>query len=46
MTLSFSSTLMYAGDAKIDQVIHGSRVKGEFDKNYFLFIGATMRYAF
>ncbi|MCP3850658.1 MAG: hypothetical protein GY694_10550 [Gammaproteobacteria bacterium] len=46
MYLSISSTLMYAGDAKIDQVISGSRVKGEFDKNYFLFLGGSMRYTF
>ena len=46
LTFSISSTLMYAGNAKIDQNISGSRVKGEFDKNHFLFVGGSMKYTF
>lgn len=43
---SIGTTLMYAGKAKVDQMTPGGRVKGEFDKNYVLFVGATLRYIF
>lgn len=43
---SIGTTLMYAGRAKVDQLTPGGRVKGEFDKNYVLFVGATLRYLF
>lgn len=46
LVFSISSTLLYAGNAKIDQNILGRRVKGEFDKNYFLFVGGSLRYTF
>jgi len=37
---------MYAGKGKVDQVAQGVRFKGEFDKNYILFLGGTLRYRF
>ena len=40
------ATLLMVGDGKIDQTSQGVRVIGEFDKNYVLFLGATLRYVF
>jgi long-chain fatty acid transport protein len=40
------ATLYLVGDASIDQTSQGVRVVGEFDKNMFLFLGGTLRYAF
>ena len=34
------------GDGKVDQTAQGVRFKGEFDNNYALFIGGTLRYEF
>ena len=38
------STLMWAGNGDVDQTAQDVRFKGEFDKNYILFLGATIRY--
>ena len=43
---AFGATLMHAGDNAIDQTSQGVRVKGEFDKSWLLFLGATLRYRF
>ncbi len=43
---SIGGTLMYAGKGKVDQVAQGVRFKGEFDSNYILFLGGTLRYRF
>jgi long-chain fatty acid transport protein len=47
-TRSYSIGLSYVwlGDGKIDQVTQGSRVKGEFDTNYFVSIGGNARFLF
>jgi hypothetical protein len=34
------------GDAKIDLTSQGVRAAGEFDTNYILFLGGTVRYRF
>jgi len=34
------------GDAEIDQTSQGIRAAGQFDQNYILFAGGTVRYAF
>ena len=39
-------TFMYAGEGKVDQVAQGVRFKGEFDTNYIVFLGGTLRYYF
>ena len=41
---ALSTSLMYAGDAKVDQTTQGARFKGEFDTNLVLSLGATIRY--
>jgi long-chain fatty acid transport protein len=43
---SIGATLMYLGDGKVDQTAQGVRFKGEFDTNYALFVGGTLRYEF
>ncbi|MBD1389122.1 outer membrane protein transport protein [Neiella sp. HB171785] len=43
---SIGASLMVFGDTKIDNTVQGVRVKGDFDDNYLLFLGATMRYVF
>ena len=43
---SLGATLIYLGDGKVDQTAQGVRFKGEFDTNYALFVGATLRYEF
>jgi len=43
---SIGGTLMYLGKGKIDSVDQGVRFKGEFDSNYILFAGGTLRYRF
>jgi len=43
---ALGATLMWAGDGVIDQTSQGVRVKGEFDKNWLLFLGGTLRYQF
>ncbi len=46
LDFAIGSTFMYAGDEKVDQMTAGGRVKGEFDKNYIIFLGTTVRYTF
>jgi len=41
---ALGATLYMIGDAAIDQTSQGVRVKGEFDKNLILFLGATMKF--
>ena len=43
---AIGATLMYLGDGKVDQTAQGVRFKGEFDTNYALFVGGTLRYEF
>ena len=43
---SLGATLTYLGDGKVDQTAQDVRFKGEFDTNYALFVGGTLRYAF
>ena len=43
---SLGATLMYGGDAKVDQTTQGVRFKGEFDTNLLMFIGGSVRYQF
>ena len=46
LNYSIGATLAYLGDGKVDQTTQGVRFKGEFDTNYALFLGGTLRYAF
>jgi long-chain fatty acid transport protein len=46
LDFSLGSTLMYLGEAKVDQTAQGARFQGKFDENYILFIGATLRYTY
>lgn len=43
---SLGATLMYAGEAKVDQTTQGVRFNGEFDTNLILFLGGSIRYIF
>ena len=43
---SLGATLVWLGDGKVDQTAQGVRFKGEFDKNFALFMGATLHYEF
>ena len=43
---ALGATLIYGGEGKVDQVTQGFRIKGEFDTNYILFLGGTIRYVF
>jgi long-chain fatty acid transport protein len=43
---SLGATLYMIGDAEIDLVSQGVRAAGEFDNNYILFLGGTVRYRF
>ena len=40
------ASIMYAGDAEVDQTAQGVRFKGEFDTNLVYFLGGTVRYTF
>ena len=46
LDFSFGSSLMYAGNGKIDQTAQGVRFKGEYDTNLILTLGGTLRYTF
>jgi long-chain fatty acid transport protein len=39
-------SLLYGGDADIDQTSQGVRVAGDFDSNWILFLGGALRYRF
>ena len=41
-----SASLVYFGDGKVDQTAQGVRTKGEFDKNWILFLGGNIRHEF
>ncbi len=43
---SVGASLVMFGDTEIDNTVQGVRVKGEFDSNYLLFLGGTLRYVF
>ena len=41
-----SASLINFGDGKIDQTAQGVRAKGEFDTNWGLFLGGTLKFEF
>jgi long-chain fatty acid transport protein len=43
---ALGATLMNGGDAALDQTSQGVRVRGEFDNNWILFLGGTLRFQF
>lgn len=43
---SLSASFVYFGDGKIDQTSQGVRAKGEFDKNWGIFLGGNIRHEF
>lgn len=43
---ALGATLMYGGDASVDQTSQNVRFKGDFDSNLVVFIGASVRYVF
>jgi long-chain fatty acid transport protein len=43
---ALGGSLVYLGDASVDQTNQGVRVKGEYDTNLILFLGGTLRYEF
>ena len=43
---SIGASLTMFGDSKIDNTVQGVRVRGDFDNNYILFLGGTLRYVF
>ena len=43
---ALSASFVYFGEGKIDQTSQGVRAKGEFDKNWGLFLGGTLKYEF
>ena len=44
--VSLSAAYLYLGDGKVDQTAQGVRFKGEFDRNFLLNLGATVRFRF
>lgn len=46
LNFALGATLLIVDDAKIDQTSQGVRAAGEFDANYILFAGGTVRYEF
>jgi hypothetical protein len=44
--VSLGVTMIYAGDAPVDQTAQGVRVKTEFDDNLIFFIGGGARWVF
>lgn len=46
LNYALSASLLYLGEGKIDQTSQGVRAKGEFDSNWSLFLGGTLRYEF
>ncbi len=43
---ALSASFVYFGEGKIDQISQGVRAKGEFDKNWGVFLGGTLGYDF
>jgi long-chain fatty acid transport protein len=46
LSYAIGTSVMYAGDAKVDQTAQGVRFKGEFDTNLVFSLGGTVRYTF
>lgn len=46
LDFALGGTLYLVGDAAVDQTSQGVRAKGEFDTNYILFLGGTLKYTF
>jgi len=46
LSYALGASVMYAGDAKVDQTAQGVRFKGEFDTNLIFSLGGTVRYTF
>ena len=46
LSYSIGCSYTWFGDGKIDQTAQGVRTKGEFETNYAVFLGATLRYYF
>ena len=46
LSYAIGTSVMYAGDAKVDQTAQGVRFKGEFDTNLVFSLGGTVRYVF
>jgi long-chain fatty acid transport protein len=46
LNFALSTSLVYLGKGKVDQTSQGVRTKGEFDSNWSLFLGGTLRYEF
>jgi len=46
LNYALGATLLIVGDAEIDQTSQGVRAAGDFDTNYILFVGGSVRYAF
>jgi long-chain fatty acid transport protein len=46
ITYALGASVMYAGDAEVDQTAQGVRFKGEFDTNLVYSLGGTVRYTF
>ena len=43
---SIGTSITWLGDGKIDQTAQGDRTTGEFDTNFLVFIGGSVRYEF
>lgn len=43
---SLGGSLTVFGDTEIDNTVQGVRVSGDFDNNYLVFLGGTLRYVF
>ena len=43
---SLGGLLTVFRDTEIGNTVQGVRVKGDFDSNYLLFLGGTLRYVF
>ena len=46
LNYALGATLLIVDDAGVDQTSQGVRAAGEFDTNYMLFAGGTLRYEF
>jgi long-chain fatty acid transport protein len=46
LTYGVGLSYVWLGNGKIDQVTQGVRVKGEYDSNYLVALGVTLRYIF
>ena len=46
LNYALSASLLYFGEGKVDQTAQGVRTQGEFDTNWGVFLGGTLRYEF